>query len=104
MNNPLKIRIAKSKERYGVEDDKRNQPVTSHLFQILVLAPNDGREYDPSLEQLAYDIREGDCIGSFEKADTQDLKPEEVIPLLFDIGNDGTFFQDEPEEYIETTL
>lgn len=80
------------------DSGKVDTVVQAHLFQIVVLT--EGPEpYNPqSLKSLAYDIDEGDCIGDWWQAESRTLKPNETIPALLELGNDGSFFGDEDNE------
>ena len=55
------------------------------------------REYYPTMDQAAYDISEGDCIGDFEKIGSMPLDPKTVPAILRAIGNDGSYFEHEME-------
>jgi hypothetical protein len=56
---------------------------------------------DHNLSDLAaidYAINEGDCIGNVHRVFHEVVLPEKVESELLRIGNDGTFFNSDPEE------
>lgn len=74
-------------------EDRSAVPKDVYLHQFLVsVLVDDNREYDPELDVLAYDIRDGDCIGDFEKIGVEKLAHHETPPVLCEIRNDGEYF------------
>lgn len=65
---------------------------TLHFFTVAVLV-QDKREYDPSLEQVLYDITEGSCIGECSKLGSRRLTKKETHAALIAVGNDGGYFE-----------
>lgn len=52
----------------------------------------EGRDlYDP-LNDLIYDVTEGDKIGDWSIASVEELEGDELVEALVRIGNDGNFF------------
>lgn len=55
--------------------------------------------YDPgSLEQVAYDIDEGACVGNFTVTGREEVGPERMADLLISLGSEPDFFIIEEEK------
>jgi hypothetical protein len=53
---------------------------------------------DMTLSQIDAEMSDGDCIGTWEAVDANELDPDAVRDELRRMGNDGTFFDDEDSE------
>ena len=63
---------------------------------VTVLArESDIRQYKGDLESLKYDINEGPCLGQSEQSAWMPVPNERVKTECEDLGNDGTFFDEE---------
>jgi hypothetical protein len=50
--------------------------------------------YDPdSLEDLSYDITEGDCVGNFLMGKSKELTGKQMADKLYELGSEPAFFQ-----------
>jgi hypothetical protein len=47
-----------------------------------------------TLDDIAYEITEGNCIGDYYAASQDVVSPDDVVSEMIRIGNDGTFFED----------
>jgi len=80
--------------------------IYKHLFELVIL--NEDENYDPTkssseeddgLEQMSYDMREGYSIGMMTKKGSEPIEDEnQVRAELIAIGNDGSFFDPDPDE------
>ena len=70
--------------------------MTIHRTTVIIEVLHEGPVYDPSgPHQVAWDIDQGDHIGSFRVDGTEEIPAERVEAELVAIGNDGSFFGDE---------
>lgn len=70
--------------------------MTIHRTTIVIEVLHDGPNYDPSgPHQVAWDIDQGEHIGSFRVDGTEEIPADKVEAALIAIGNDGSFFGDE---------
>lgn len=57
---------------------------------------------DPfGLVGINYEITEGECIGGVVEITSKSLHPDSVQIELLNLGNDGSFFEDEIDEDYE---
>lgn len=70
------------------------EPVYRTVFAIEVFSLGPYSPRDDSLEGIAYEIMEGDCIGNYAEIESGIVPPEALEGELVRIGNDGTFFDD----------
>lgn len=68
------------------------------VFQVEVFSEGPfsagGTDNDPfGLNEIAYAITEGDCIGSIEEISSDVVPASKVTSELLRIGNDGSFFE-----------
>jgi hypothetical protein len=70
---------------------------TTITITLLHRAENPMRDYD--IEDVLYEMREGDAVGCTTSRITEPVNPENVVDELCDLGNDGTFFDDD-EDYL----
>jgi len=70
----------------------RNRPdyrLTKITIEVLSLG-----EYGPaSVEQVAYDMTDGSCPGSFSIGDSKKLNKKRAIKFLKDVGSDESFLE-----------
>jgi hypothetical protein len=84
-------------KKAGEKSPRVKKKVTAHLFLGIALV-EDNEPYEPSANQFAYDICDGDIIGDFQSLDSVRLSPKQIVPALLEIGNDGTYFGDDEDE------
>lgn len=73
--------------------------IIKSAFQIIVLHPEDVDVTAMSLEDLAYEMDNGMCVGQFRHIGSSTrLHPDVLESELNELGNDGTFFDDGDDE------
>lgn len=60
---------------------------------ITVLSEDEPISPDSSLDDVIYEITEGNCSGDYEVSDVQELSPEETAKALIEQGSDPSFFE-----------
>ena len=72
-----------------------SKKIIKTTVKVVVLTEDVPPEFD-SLAELEHFIDYGDGIGQFSVESVEEVSAEKVEGELIAIGNDGTFFKDEP--------
>jgi len=73
-------------------EDTETRKFYKTLFTITVLSPDAPISPDADLEQIAYAINEGDCLGQLERHQPTEVPVEKIRAESRALGNDGGFF------------
>jgi hypothetical protein len=66
---------------------------------ITVLHRSDNPMTDHGIDEVLYEMSEGDAVGWETGRDTVPVDPNDVGAELIALGNDGTFFDEDEDEY-----
>jgi len=67
-------------------------------FELTVLHMADAPVKNCSLDDLQYEITEGDCLGMLKLVGTETVPPEKARDAMLELGNDGSFFEDRGDD------
>lgn len=87
-------------EIVGIEDEDERPKIYKHVLTVTFYSQEPLRAGGPSLNEVAYQIDQGDFVGNTEwdQTDIEIIGKENILSALEEIGNDGSFFNFEEEE------
>lgn len=70
----------------------KESKIYKNVWQVVVLSDQPLSE-SMSLEDVAYQIDEGDCVGTYSLSEQKEVVGEEaIVEACEEVGNDGSFF------------